>query len=107
MLDGMQTALGSTATFTWAPTDFLEKEKVAPWSDMPVWVPPSEEGGMSDVSIKHALEHGLTFRPLAETTRDTLAWFTAQPKERQEKMSAGLTKEREAEVLAEWHKTKK
>jgi len=107
MLDGMRTALGSTATFTWAPTDFLEKEKVAPWSDMPVWVPPSEEGGMSDVSIKHALEHGLTFRPLAETTRDTLAWFTAQPKERQEKMSAGLTKEREAEVLAEWHKTKK
>ena len=107
MLDGMKTALGANATFTWAPTDFLEKEKVAPWSDMPVWVPPSEEGGMSDVSIKRALEHGLTFRPLAETTRDTLAWFKAQPKDRQEKMHAGLTKEREAEVLAAWHKTKK
>jgi 2'-hydroxyisoflavone reductase len=55
------------------------------------------------VSIKRALEHGLTFRPLAETTRDTLAWFKAQPKERQEKMRAGLTKEREAEVLKAWH----
>jgi len=105
MLDGMKTALGSNATFTWAPVDFLEKEKVAPWSDMPVWVPPSEEGGMSDVSIKRALDHGLTFRPLGETTRDTLAWFKSQPKERQEKMRAGLTKEREAEVLADWHKT--
>jgi 2'-hydroxyisoflavone reductase len=107
MLDEMKSALGSNATFTWAPVDFLEKEKVAPWSDMPVWVPPGEEGGMSDVSIKRALEHGLTFRPLAETTRDTLAWFKAQPKERQEKMRAGLTKEREAEVLADWHKGKR
>jgi 2'-hydroxyisoflavone reductase len=101
MLDGIKTGLGSNATFTWAPANFLEKEKVAPWSDMPVWVPPAEEGGMSDVSIKHALEHGLTFRPLAETTRDTLTWFKSLPKERQEKLHAGLTKEREAEVLAD------
>jgi 2'-hydroxyisoflavone reductase len=101
MLDGIKTGLGSNATFTWAPANFLEKEKVAPWSDMPVWVPPAEEGGMSDVSIKHALEHGLTFRPLAETTRDTLTWFKSLPKERQEKLHAGLTKERGAEVLAD------
>jgi len=101
MLDGIKTGLGSNATFTWAPANFLEKEKVAPWSDMPVWVPPAAEGGMSDVSIKHALEHGLTFRPLAETTRDTLTWFKSLPKERQEKLHAGLTKEREAEVLAD------
>jgi len=101
MLDGIKTGLGSNATFTWAPANFLEKEKVTPWSDMPVWVPPAEEGGMSDVSIKHALEHGLTFRPLAETTRDTLTWFKSLPKERQEKLHAGLTKEREAEVLAD------
>ena len=41
----------------------------------------------------------------AETTaRDTLAWFKAQSPERQSKLKAGLTQEREAEVLAQWHK---
>jgi 2'-hydroxyisoflavone reductase len=108
MVDGIKNALGSNAKFTWAPADFLEKEKVAPWSDMPVWVPPkSEDGGFSAVSIKRALDKGLTFRPLAETARDTLAWFKAQPKERQEKLKAGITPERETEVLAAWHKQQK
>ena len=105
MLEGIKTALGSDATLTWAPADFLEKEKVAPWSDMPVWVPPAgEDGGMGAVRIKRALEKGLTFRPLAETARETLAWFKSQPRERQEKLKAGLTKEREVEVLTAWHK---
>jgi 2'-hydroxyisoflavone reductase len=49
---------------------------------------------------------GLTFRPLADTARDTLAWFKAQPPERQ-KLKAGLSAEREAEVLAAWHKREK
>jgi 2'-hydroxyisoflavone reductase len=108
MLTGIKSGLGSSATFTWVPADFLEKEKVSPWSDMPVWVPPSgEDGAISDVSIKRALDHGLTFRPLAETARDTLAWFRSLPKERQEKLKAGLSKERESEVLAAWHKKTK
>jgi 2'-hydroxyisoflavone reductase len=75
---------------------------------MPVWVPPKgEDGGLGAVSIKRALDKGLTFRPLAETARDTLTWLRAQPKERQEKLKAGLTPEREAEVLAAWHQTRK
>jgi 2'-hydroxyisoflavone reductase len=105
MLEGIKDGLHANATFTWVPADFLEKEKVAPWSDMPVWVPPSgEDGGMGAISIKKALEKGLTFRPLGVTARDTVAWFKARPAERQAKMGAGLTKEREAEVLADWQK---
>ncbi|HEX4667385.1 MAG TPA: NAD-dependent epimerase/dehydratase family protein [Chthoniobacterales bacterium] len=108
MLDGIKEGLKANATFTFVPADFLEKEKVSPWSDMPVWVPPSgEDGGLGTISIKRALARGLTFRPLGETARGTLAWFRAQPKERQEKLGAGLTPEREAEVLAAWHKAKK
>ncbi len=107
MLEGIKTVLGSKATFTWVPAKFLEAQKVSPWSDMPVWVPPTgEDGGLGAVSIQRALDKGLTFRPLAETARDTLAWFKAQPKEGQEKLKAGLTKEREAQVLTAWH-TKK
>jgi 2'-hydroxyisoflavone reductase len=53
------------------------------------------------------LAKGLTFRPLAETALDTLKWFKSQSPERQAKLKAGLTPEREKEVLAEWHKQAK
>jgi nucleoside-diphosphate-sugar epimerase len=106
MLDGIKNALGSKAKFTWIPADFLEKSKVEPWSDMPVWVPPTgEDGGLGRISIRRAMDKGLTFRPLAVTARDTLAWFRSLPKERQEKLLAGITSERETEVLLAWHKT--
>ena len=104
MFSGIKTSLKSEAKFTWADADFLEAHKVAPWSDMPVWVPPrGEDGGMGRTRIKRALAEGLTFRPLAETARETLAWFKTLPAERQAKLNAGLTPEREAEVLAAWH----
>jgi len=105
MLEGIKAANKSSANFTWVNADFLETQKVAPWSDIPVWVPPrGEEGGMGRISIQRALAKGLTFRPLAETARETLAWFKAQPAERQAKLKTGLSPEREAEVLAAWHK---
>lgn len=105
MLEGIKAANKSSANFTWVNADFLEAQKVAPWSDIPVWVPSrGEEGGMGRISIQRALAKGLTFRQLAQTARDTLAWFKAQPAERQAKFKAGLSPEREAEVLAAWHK---
>jgi 2'-hydroxyisoflavone reductase len=105
MLETTKTALKSNATFTWVNAEFLEQQKVAPWSDMPVWIPPrGEEGGGNKINNKRALAKGLTFRPLSETARDTLAWFKTRPQDRQSKLRAGLTPEREAEVLAAWHK---
>ena len=105
MLDGIKTALNSDATFAWADAEFLKQQKVEAWSDMPVWA--GDELGMSRTNISRALAKGLTFRPLGDTARDTLAWFKAQKPERQAKMRAGLTSEREAEVLVALHKTAK
>ena len=105
MLDGIETALKSDASFTFVPADFLEQQEISPWSDMPVWVPSSgEDGGLSRTNIKKALAAGLTFRPFDTTARDTLAWFKTLPPERQAELKAGLKPEREKEVLAEWHK---
>jgi 2'-hydroxyisoflavone reductase len=104
MLEGIKSANNSKANFTWVNADFLEEQKVAPWSDMPVWVPPrGEDGGMGRINIQRSVGKGLTFRPLEVTARDTLAWFKSQPPERQ-KLKAGITPEREAEVLLAWHK---
>jgi 2'-hydroxyisoflavone reductase len=104
MLDGIKSALKSNARFTWVTEDFLTQQKVEAWSDMPVWT--GKESGVARTKIDRALSKGLTFRPLAETARDTLAWFKSLPQDRQSKMRAGLSPEREAEVLAAWHKQK-
>ena len=105
MLETMKSTLSSDAKLTWVSADFLEAQKVAPWSDMPVWIPArGEEAGGNQVSNKQALAKGLTFRPLPETARETLTWFKKLPQDRQSHLKAGLTPEREAEVLAVWHK---
>ena len=104
MLDEIKAAPKSNTAFTWVTEDFLTQQKVEAWSDMPVWT--GKESGVARTKIDRALSKGLTFRPLAETVRDTLAWFKSLPKDRQSKLHAGLTPEREVEVLTAWHKQK-
>src|ERR1700730_3913048 len=102
MLDGIKETLKSNANFTWASEQFLTEQKVQAWSDMPVWV--GAEDGLTRANISRALAKGLTFRPLDDTARHTLAWFKSLPQDRQSHLKAGLTSEREAEVLAAWKK---
>ena len=104
MLDGIKAALKSSANFTWVSEQFLTDQKVQAWSDMPVWA--GAEDGVTRTDINRALGKGLTFRPLADTARDTLAWFKSLPQDRQSHLKAGVTPEREAEVLANWKKQK-
>ena len=88
---------------TWLPTAFLEAQGVAPWSDMPVWVPSvGDEAGFARVSAARALAAGLTIRPMADTVADTLRWFLGQPEDGRRSLKAGLSPEREAQVLAAW-----
>ncbi|HYC59419.1 MAG TPA: NAD-dependent epimerase/dehydratase family protein [Thermoanaerobaculia bacterium] len=101
MLYGIKAVTTAGAQFTWVPASFLEEQKVAPWSDMPVWIPPTGEyAGFASRSIKRALDAGLTFRPLADTASTTLAFHASRAADRQAKLRAGLTAEREREVLA-------
>jgi 2'-hydroxyisoflavone reductase len=102
-LDACNEAARSHASFTWADAEFLEKQGVLAWSDMPAWVPNSgETAGFAKVSNARALRAGLTFRPIADTARATLEWFRTLPENRRSKLRAGLTPEREAKVLAAW-----
>ena len=104
MLEAIRAALKSQARFTWVPADFLQAQQVAPWSDLPAWLPgEGEAAGMLRADIRRALQAGLTFRPLAETVKDTLAWFDALPAGRRAAPRAGLPAERERQVLAAWN----
>jgi 2'-hydroxyisoflavone reductase len=108
MLDACQPAAGPKAALTWVPWPFLEKEKVEPWGDMPVWIPAGgPESGMSQVSIARAVAAGLRFRPLQETARDTLSWWNGLPLERRARLKAGISREREKQVLAAWAASRK
>jgi 2'-hydroxyisoflavone reductase len=102
MLDGIRAGLGSNARFTWVPETFLDTEKVSAWQDMPVWVPGAgDTAGFHRRSLARAQAAGLTYRPLDVTARDTLAWFKTLPADRQAKLGAGLTADREAALLAQ------
>lgn len=112
LLDACKAATGSDAEFVWADAEFLGSQGVGPWQAMPVWIPPVEEmAGFHKTDVSRAAEAGLTIRPLEDTIRDTLAWFDGWLPEIKESRgyeyqpgvnAAGITREREAEVLAAW-----
>jgi 2'-hydroxyisoflavone reductase len=104
LLDSCVAAAKSDASVTWVPASFLDEHKVEGWSDMPVWVNAvADEAGFALTSAERALAAGLNVRPLADTVRDTLAWHLSRPAEQQAKLKAGITPEREQQVLAAWH----
>lgn len=84
----------------WIPADFLREQGVRPWSEMTTWFGP--RAVLSQASNARAVAAGLTYRPLAQTTVDTLAWFRSLPTDRQGAMVAGLAPEKEARVLEAW-----
>ena len=105
LLESCKRVSGSNATFTWADAAWLEKKEVAAWSDMPVWVPlEGSEAGHPFIDVSRAIEAGLRYRPISETVRGTLDWWATVPQERKDApMKAGITAEREKELLAAWH----
>lgn len=94
----------SRAALTWCDAAFLAEQNVAPWSDLPCWIPAEgDELGFGRVSTEKAHQSGLSNRTLDDTVRDTLAWWNDQPAERRERLRAGLAPSREADVLRAWH----
>jgi 2'-hydroxyisoflavone reductase len=101
LLATAQEVSGSNATFTWVSDEFLTRSGVGAWMELPLWAPQAEAPGLATVNCQRAFQAGLTFRPLAETVRDTLAWRATQPAGAE--WPAGLKRERETELLARWH----
>lgn len=97
---------GEKARITWVTEQFLLSQGVVPWTEMPLWIPESdpESRGIDAVAIKKAVDAGLTFRPLAETVQATLDWDRVRSPEAPRRVGVGLRPEREAELLAVWHR---
>jgi 2'-hydroxyisoflavone reductase len=103
--------LNPGATLTWVDEAFLQAKGVAPWSDLPVWLPRGQ-ASMHQVSVARARASGLVCRPLAQTLCDTAEWAHAQPDETSPapgplRPAVGLAPEREAALLQAWRQRSK
>jgi 2'-hydroxyisoflavone reductase len=100
MVHGIHAVTGGPASFVHVPTARLQAEQ----ADLPIWVP--REGtpfsGYGSVSNAKAIAAGLTFRPLATTVADLIAWYDALPAERRAEVRAGITREQEKALLAKF-----
>jgi 2'-hydroxyisoflavone reductase len=90
-------ALNHGCTFTWVDDAFLEQNGVSAWGEMGCWTPSAKNGRASN---QKAIAAGARFRPIADTIRDTAAWVKDGRGDR--KWQAGMTAERERELLAKW-----
>jgi 2'-hydroxyisoflavone reductase len=88
---------------TFLPAEFLEEQKVEPWTEMPAWLPAKgEEAAFAGTSNAAARAKGLKVSPLTKTVDDTLEWHLARPAEEQANLKAGIAAEKEAAVLTAW-----
>jgi 2'-hydroxyisoflavone reductase len=102
-LEQAKAAIGSDARFTWVDDyDFLGAhgiDEAIPWARLA-----GNDDGMMSIRNEKAIAAGLTFRPLATTVRDTLAWWPTVPEARRAKPHFAITTEKEAQALADWHR---
>lgn len=81
--------------------DFLRAHRIEesiPWAMLS-----GNLDGMMSIRNARAVAAGLTFRPLADTVRDALAWWPTVPEARRAKPRFTITPEIEAAALAAWH----
>ena len=117
----------SDATFTWVPAEFL-KEQSTGEDNLPIWIPPSGEyAGFHTWKVERAIKAALTFMPIEQTCADILTWWPKELERRDKatkqaladaekdgkpkpevpdwtKLRAGISAQREAEILAAWKK---
>lgn len=96
LLEACRAVSGSDAAFTWVSEEFLRGQKVAPYTEMPLWLPGVDDG----IDSTKAVRDGLAFRPLAGTIRDTLAWDATRPADVER--IRGLKPGREDQLRTAW-----
>lgn len=103
VLDACRDAAGTPARVVWVDESWLVEQEVAPWMELPLWLPAGEGyDGLSAVDVSRAVDAGLTFRSLAETCSATLAWDRTRDGAG---MQGQLSPAREADLLTAWRET--
>ncbi len=108
-IDSLRQTLAPEARPVWVAEDFLLAQGVAPWSELPVWLPRAE-AALHQVNIDRALATGLQCRPLVQTIADTATWAPTAPPPPPGAMArpaVGLSPEREGALLRAWNQAQR
>ena len=107
LLDAACKVTRAAAELVWFTPDQIEAAGIVPWTELPVWVPPTGPlAGLHHCSVDAALRSGLRCRPIRETIEDTWAWLQNEgpPTQRDDRPTHGLDPQREIEILATDHR---
>ncbi|WP_330865904.1 NAD-dependent epimerase/dehydratase family protein [Nocardioides sp.] len=67
---------GADAELVWLTPEVIEVSGVQPWTELPIWTPPTGElAALHDCDVSAAYAAGLVCRPAIETVADTWAWL--------------------------------
>ncbi|MFF9805494.1 NAD-dependent epimerase/dehydratase family protein [Streptomyces coeruleorubidus] len=95
---------GGAAELRWTEPEVILDAGIAPWTELPVWVPPGSDlhDALHGADVSRAVGAGLRCRSVEETVADTWRWLQdvggAAP-QRPDRPRPGLDPEAEAKVL--------
>jgi 2'-hydroxyisoflavone reductase len=102
---GMRATTSAELSWAWIEDyGFLEEQGLT-WA-IPWVMPVGNELGSQRIDVSRAVSSGLTYRPMAVTAMDTLAWWhsDAVSDDRRANPRFVLTPEREREILEAWER---
>ena len=100
-LEAARAAVNPDVRFTCVDDyDFLEEHKIT--AAVPWVLQKGNDFGHMSVRNDRAIAAGLTFRPIGETVRDTLAWWATVPEARRNAPRFAITPAQETAALAAW-----
>jgi 2'-hydroxyisoflavone reductase len=103
LLTAARCAARSDAELVWAPPDAISAAGIEPWTELPIWLPPTgEAAGMHAGDVSRALAAGLRCRPVEQTVADTWRWLQDEgdPEPYPGRPALGLDPGKEQRVLA-------
>jgi 2'-hydroxyisoflavone reductase len=76
LLEGCRQVTGSGARLRWCGPEAVLAAGVRPWSQLPIWVPPSHPlRPLHETNTDRAAAAGLRCRPIEQTVVDTWQWM--------------------------------
>ncbi|MFF7176421.1 NAD-dependent epimerase/dehydratase family protein [Streptomyces pseudovenezuelae] len=105
LLDACVTVTASTAELCWTDPDAVLTAGIAPWTGLPVWVPPDTDlhTTLHGADTSRAAAAGLRCRPVTETVADTWQWLLkigGVAPQRPDRPAVGIDPDTEAKALA-------
>lgn len=96
---------GAEVAPVWVDDAFLVEHGVAPWTELPFWLPHGPDTARRfRVDTRAAEREGLRCRPVRDTVADTWAWLReiGSPPQRADRPRHGLDPAKEQQLLAAW-----